>query len=67
MGEAKATHDGFTLEIKASREAERTGTVDNLIVEVFIARTFKDRAGKEQKRLVSLGYMPAIPYRVLRR
>lgn len=69
LGAAKRRHNGFTLEIHADRDAERTGHVDNLIVEVFIERTVrnrKDETAKPEKRQFSVGFLPAIPVVVQR-
>ncbi len=74
VGEAKAVDDGFTLEIKAGRDAERTGNVDNLIVEVFLEQVIQPKDQKKRKRprrkqqtrRSSRGYLPAIPYVVRR-
>lgn len=78
VGEAKATKGGFTLEIKASKEAERTGVADNLLVEVFYVRPAPDpkddkqddksrRPRKQQKMLrSSAGFLPAVPFVVKR-
>ena len=74
FGEAKTTPDGFTLEIKPGRDAERMESVDNLIVEVFREQVIPPKAGekrkrrrkKQQMRSGSVGYLPAIPYVVRR-
>ncbi len=67
LGAIKPTPDGFSLEIKASREAERTGIVENLIVEVSVVRERPRRNSKTpQKVRYSLGYLPAIPIRITR-
>jgi hypothetical protein len=73
VGEVKAMGDGFTVEVKAGREAERSGRVENLIVEAFVEREIRPKKkdgkkqGKIQKRRYSLGVLPAIPYTVVRR
>jgi hypothetical protein len=73
LGEAKSAGRGFELEIKADRETERTKFADNLIVEIFAEREVPDRRrgqkGKPKmvKRRVSMGFLPAIPYRVIYR
>lgn len=73
IGEAKAIAGGFDLEIRASPEAEEMKVADNLIVEVFAERLVpvrgpgKDGKPRREKRKASLGFLPAIPYRVVGR
>lgn len=72
VGEVKTKGQGFTIELEADRDVERTGRVENLIVEAFAERPVrkKDAKGKARNagsRRYSLGLLPAIPYIVVRR
>ncbi|MFV1958509.1 MAG: PPC domain-containing protein [Planctomycetota bacterium] len=79
VGKAKVSKGGFDLEILAAKTTERTGKIDHLIVEAVAERTTggpakgkrknkgKKRGRKVKKARYSLGYLPAIPYTVIRR
>jgi len=78
VGEAKVTNDGFTLEVKADRNTERTGTADNLLIEVFYERPVpppeggkedaksKRRRQRQETRRTPAGFLPAVPFMVRR-
>ncbi|MHC5011354.1 MAG: hypothetical protein ACYTG6_10445, partial [Planctomycetota bacterium] len=68
LGEGKLEHDGFTIEIRSSREAERTTHVDNLIIEAYVEREIRrqDGGATGQRVRYSLGYLPAVPYEIRR-
>ena len=69
-------HDGFTLTLKTSKEAEREKVVDNLIIEAFAVppqggetpkrpkKKGKQRTLPDQNR--SVGVLPAVPYTIER-
>jgi len=72
IGEVKTMGNGFTIELEASKDAVRTGQVENLIVEAFREVETRPKEGdkkarRAQRRRYSLGLLPAIPYIVVRR
>jgi len=62
---AQATLDGVTLTVRADGAKARPGLRGNLIVEVFMERSFGQGKAGEQKRRTSLGVLPAIPFEVV--
>ena len=60
---------GLTFQLKADGDGARAGYADNLIVEAFVESPAKNKTGKKtsQKRRVSLGVLPAIPFEIARR
>ncbi len=68
LGQSRFAGNGFSFEVKAKRDAPKTGETVNLIVEAFFEGVVpaRDRNGKPQKRAGtrwsrSLGLLPAIP------
>ncbi len=61
--------EGLAFVLKADRDAARVGLEGNLIVEAFTEMAGRQQGGKapKQKRRVSLGVLPAIPFEIVQR
>lgn len=74
VGQVRVSNDGFSLELRASREVKREKLVDNLLIEVLrkasapkkkTRKRSKGKKGKTAPRGASpVGLLPAIPYYV---
>jgi len=61
-----ATGDGTAITFKADATKVKAGEKGNLIVEAFVERTPPAINGKvPEKKRVSIGYLPAIPFDVV--
>jgi hypothetical protein len=60
---------GLAFQVKADGDAVQVGFADNLIVEAFLETEAGNQPGKapQQRRRVSLGVLPAIPFEILQR
>lgn len=60
---------GLAFAVKASSDAEKAPSRDNLVVEAFMetASGDKDAKAKKKKNRFSLGVLPAIPYEIVKR
>ncbi|MBN1343601.1 MAG: PPC domain-containing protein [Phycisphaerae bacterium] len=69
LQDVKVVPEGLAFALKADEKATKVGLSDNLIVEVFTEMPGGQRGGKgaKQKRRVSLGVIPAIPFEVVQR
>jgi len=67
LQEVKTLPDGLELLLKADGDAAKAGFADNLIVEVFTESAPRPGGNAAtQKRRVSLGVLPAIPFEIVR-
>ena len=59
----------LTLVLKTDPDVVKAGLTDNLIIEAFIESAGRQQDGKtaKQKRRVSLGVLPAIPFEIVQR
>ena len=59
--------DGLAFELRADKDAMKSGFADNVIVEAFREVTPKQQEGKPaaQKRRYSMGVFPAIPIEIV--
>ncbi|MHC4062977.1 MAG: hypothetical protein ACYSUI_00530 [Planctomycetota bacterium] len=69
LQDVTAVPKGLVLLLKADGDAAKAGFEDNLIVEAFTEFAGRKQRGKAlgQKRLVSLGVLPAIPFEIVQR
>jgi hypothetical protein len=67
LQESATDTEGITLRLKADGEKVKDGYADNLIVEIILNREGKDAGpdGKKPKQRISLGMLPAIPFKVI--
>jgi len=65
--ETAVTPDGLTLTLKADGAALTAGYEDNVIIEVFTEVLGQQRNGASstQKRRISLGVLPAVPFEIV--
>jgi len=62
----KVASNGLAFQLKVDGDAAKAGYRDNLIVEAFTQVAFsKKGAATKQKRRVSLGPLPAIPFEIV--
>ena len=71
LEEVSFTAGALSLRLSADRDAAKVGFADNLIVEAFKEVEWGKKGkgggkGKQQKRRVSVGILPAIPFEIVR-
>jgi hypothetical protein len=61
--------EGLAFDLKADGNAENIGLADNLIIEAYVMRESggKNAKAPKKKRRVSLGILPAIPFKIVLR
>lgn len=64
----KTQQGGLALQVKTDPEKVKPGTKGNLIVDLFVERSFakKGSKGKSNKRRIAVGTLPAIPFEIVR-
>jgi len=69
LQDVTAVPEGLVLLLKADGDAVKAGFEDNLIVEAFTESAGRKQRGNApaQKRQVSLGVLPAIPFEIVQR
>ena len=66
LGEPVPVRGGVELEILSARGEAQPGFADNLIVEAFLDPPADAAGTRDKARRTSLGYLPAVPFEIVR-